>query len=265
MVKRKYITLAKITMQNVIAYRSTYFISLLGSLIFVMATFYLWKAVFENQDQLSGYSWDQMKAYIFVTFLTNSIISWYSETRISRKIISGEVAIDLLKPLDFQKARASETVGSSLMEGCMAAILIILVLLLTKGMPQPKSWDMMILFVISLIASIWIKFNLIYLASLLCFWTTNGMGIAWMRAAITNFFSGALIPLAFFPNWLEMTAKLLPFQGIVYIPASVYLGKLEALEAMEQIGLQIIWIAVLWYCGKWMWNWAVKQVTINGG
>lgn len=91
------------------------------------------------------------------------------------------------------------------------------------------------------------------------------MGIAWMRAAITNFFSGALVPLAFFPGWLEKLSLLLPFQGIVYIPASIYLGRLEGLQALQSVGLQLLWIIVLWLGARLMWNWAVRQVTINGG
>jgi ABC-2 type transport system permease protein len=265
MIKRKYITLAKITMQNVVAYRFTYFISLLGSLIFIVAMFYLWKAIFDNRETLSGFSWNEMKAYIFVTFLTNSLISWYSETRISRRIISGDVAMDLLKPLDFQKARVAETIGASLIEGCMAAVIICVVLLLTGAIPLPGTWLAALLFLLSLVASLLIKFGLVYLAGLLCFWTASGIGIAWMRAAVTNFFSGALVPLAFFPGWLERTAQMLPFQGIVYIPASIYLGKIEGMAAVQQIGIQWVWVVALWVAGKWMWRGAVKQVTIHGG
>lgn len=265
MIKRKYVSLAKMTMQNAIAYRSTYFISLLGSLIFVLAMFYLWKAIFDGREQLSGFSWEQMKAYIFITFLTNSLISWYSETRIAKKIISGEVAMDLLKPLDFQKARVAESIGSSLMEGCIAAVMIGAVLLLTNGIILPSTGLSAVLFLISLTASVLIKFCIIYVASLICFWTSNGMGVAWMRAAITNFFSGALVPLAFFPDWLEQLARLLPFQGIVYIPASIYLGKLEGMQAVQSIGAQLLWVVLLWLAAKLMWRWAVRQVTINGG
>jgi len=262
---RKYAALAKITMQNTLAYRSTYFISLLGSLIFVLSMLYLWNAIYDGREELSGYTWEQMKAYLFITFLTNSLISWYSETKISKRIISGEVAMDLLKPLDFQKARAAETLGSSLTEGCMSAILIGAVLLCTQGIVIPATFYSGLLFVLSLFASLLIKFGVVYLSSLVCFWSSNGMGIAWMRAAVTNFFSGALVPLAFFPDWLEGIAHLLPFQGIVYIPASIYLGKTAGVEALQHVGLQWIWVLVLWGLGKLIWNWSVRQVTIHGG
>lgn len=265
MVKKKYRTLAKMTMQHTIAYRFSYFISLLGSFVFILTMFYMWKAIFDGREELSGYTWAEMKAYIFITFLTNSLISWYSETRISKKILSGDVAVDLLKPLDFQRARAAETIGASLMEGVLAALLIGAGFMLGGGIMLPASPLMMALFLISLIASLLIKFCIVYLAGLICFWTSNSIGVAWMRAAVTNFLSGAIIPLSFLPGWLESITKLLPFQGIVNIPTSIYLERISAFEAVQSVTLQLFWIALLWLAARGMWSFAVRQVTIYGG
>jgi ABC-2 type transport system permease protein len=264
LIKKKYISIAKNTMQHTLAYRSTYFISLLGTFIYFFSMLYLWKAIFTNRIDLSGFSWEQMKMYLFITFLTNSLISWYTETRISRKIISGDVAMDLLKPLDFQTARISETIGSTLLEGGIA-VLFIGILIFSQGVVAPQSLASGILFVISLAASLLIKFGVIYIASLMCFWTSNGMGIAWTRAAVTNFFSGALVPLTFFPDWLKAVCYVMPFQGIVNIPASIYLGNMRTYEILQRIGLQLFWVIVLWMLGKLMWRWSVRQVTIHGG
>jgi len=86
-----------------------------------------------------------------------------------------------------------------------------------------------------------------------------------MRAAVTNLFSGALVPLSFFPGWLKSVALLLPFQGIVHTPASIYLGRIGGMELVHYLGVQLFWVAVLWFVGKRMWHRAVRQVTIHGG
>lgn len=265
MFKKKYVSMAKVSMQNTLAYRFNYFISLTASFIFILSMFYLWKAIYAGRTELAGYSWEEMKTYLFITFLSTAMLSWYSETRISGKILDGSVAMDLLKPLDFQKARMAETIGTSIIEGWVAAAMITVFIVLYAGILLPEHLLNGILFVISLFISLFIKFGIVYISSLLCFWTTSSIGIAWGRAAITNLLSGALIPLTFFPGWLEATAQLLPFQGIVYIPTSIYLGRSEGAEALQLIGLQLFWVIVLWATGKLMWNWAVRQVTIHGG
>ncbi|MGQ4668691.1 ABC transporter permease [Metabacillus halosaccharovorans] len=265
MIKKKYLSIAKVTMQNTMAYRFNYIISLLSSFIFILSMFYLWKSIYADKTELAGFTWEQMKTYLFITFLSNTLVSWYSETRISRKILDGSVAMDLLKPIDFQKARLSETIGSSLVEGFIAAIMISIFVVLFAGIILPKDLWTALLFIFSLVISLGIKFGIVYLFSLLCFWTTSSIGIAWSRAAITNLFSGALIPLTFFPEWLKSIAYALPFQGIVSIPASIYLGKLEFINAFQLIGLQVFWMIGLWLLGKLMWNFAVRQITIHGG
>ncbi|MMZ65919.1 hypothetical protein D1872_283650 [compost metagenome] len=58
---------------------------------------------------------------------------------------------------------------------------------------------------------------------------------------------------------------LLPFQGIVNTPVTIGLGMTEGIEALRLIGIQWVWIVLLWLLGKWMWSGAVRQITIHGG
>lgn len=264
--KKKYVSIARASMQNVIAYRFNYIITLISSFIFILSMFYLWKAIYAGSDSIGGYSWVEMKTYLFITYLTNILLSWYSETKISGKILDGSVSMDLLKPIDFHNARLAETVGTSIFEGWVGAIFIATYIIIFSGILLPQNGIIgVLLFVISLIFSLLIKFGIVYVFGLLCFWTSSGLGIVWSRVAITNLFSGALVPLTFFPDWLKSIALVLPFQGIVYIPASIYLGRAQTEEAIQLVGLQMLWIIVLWIAGKLIWRWAVRQVTIFGG
>jgi ABC-2 type transport system permease protein len=265
MIKKKYQTLCKISMQNAIAYRSNFIINISASLFAVTSLFFLWHAIYGDRSELNGYTWDQMKAYLLITFITNTLLSWYSETAISKKILDGSVAMDLLKPIDFQKARLAETIGSSIFESLIGITMACIILLIFSGILLPSTFLSWVLFILSLLISVLTKFSIVYIAGLFCFWTTHPFGIAWARAAITNFFSGALVPFAFFPDWMEKIALALPFKGIVYIPASVYLGQLQGLVAVKAIFFQIIWLVLLWIIGKLLWTWAIRQVTIYGG
>lgn len=259
-----YISIANRSMQNTISYRASYIITFASNAIFFAAMYALWAAIFDGRAELSGLTWEQMKAYLLVTFTANSLLSYYSETRISGKILDGSVAADLLKPLDFQKARLAETLGSTIVEGALTVIVMVIVLALTAGVFMPDALHGA-LFLLSLAASLTVKFGIVYMAGLLCFWSTGSLGIVWARTAITNLFSGALVPLAFFPKWLESAALLLPFQSIVHTPAAIYLEQVDGFEALRLIALQIVWGILLWFAGKLMWNWAVRQITIHGG
>ena len=96
-------------------------------------------------------------------------------------------------------------------------------------------------------------------------WTTGTDGITVGRIAVQNIFSGALIPLVFFPGWLQSVAAILPFQGMISTPALTYLGRLDAPTTALMIGLQAAWAIGLILLGRLAWRGAVKAVTINGG
>jgi ABC-2 type transport system permease protein len=73
------------------------------------------------------------------------------------------------------------------------------------------------------------------------------------------------VPLTFFPDWLETIAQALPFQGIVYIPAAIYLGRVQGEEALRLVSLQLAWVLVLWVAGRLLWRRGIRQVTVHGG
>jgi ABC-2 type transport system permease protein len=262
---KKYVTLAKLSMQSAVAYRGSFIISMLGSIFLIVSTFYLWKAIYSGRTDMSGFSWDEMKTYLFIAFIANSLMSFYSEGRIGGRIRSGEVATDLLKPLDFQNARFAEILGISIFEGGITVIMAGIVLVAYSGVMLPHDVLTWALFIISLLLSIVVKFGVVYLFGLCCFWTDSVYGISLARSAVTNLLSGALVPIVFFPDWLQTLSFYLPFQAIVHVPSTIYLGHAAGMQAVQMIGVQALWGIALWVIGKMFWNAAVRQVTIYGG
>lgn len=262
---KKYVTLAKLSMQNAVVYRGSFLISLVGSIFFIVSTFYLWKAIYSDRTILLGFSWEDMKSYLFIAFVTNSFMSYYSESRIGYKIRSGEVAMDILKPLDFQNARFAEIMGSSLFEGGIIVLMAGSVAVIFSGIKLPADVLTWIWFLLSLFLAMFVKFGIVYLFGLCCFWTDSVYGISLARAALTNLLSGALVPLIFFPEWLQTICRFLPFQATVSMPSSIFLEHATGMERLQIIGVQAFWAAFLWVAGKLLWSRAVRKVTIYGG
>jgi ABC-2 type transport system permease protein len=266
MIHKKYRSLVKISIQNCLAYRSSYFFNILSRFVALLTLFYIWRALFSGREMLNGYTWEQMKTYLFMTFIVNSFISWYSEGRVSYKIHDGSVAMDLLKPLDFQKTQLAGTIGGSAAEIAVSLMFCVLLLPIFGGVSLPPGALNAVCFGISAALSFFIKFGIVYLFGLLCFYTTASMGVRWARGAITDLLSGALVPITFFPASLLALSKALPFQGVVFIPVSIYTGTIGGLSDMVYgLLFQAVWAAALWFMGRAFWRVAVRQVTILGG
>lgn len=261
---RKYVSLAKMTLAQTIAYPRALLLRLLTQVFAAVALFALWQAIADHGGGLGDYTLAEIKAYVSIALLTNMVMT-FAEWRVAWLVRDGSIAMELLKPLDFQRARLAETLGSGVFESVVAAAIIGLFGLVYGGIALPHAPVVWPLVLVSLLLSLLIKFGIIYLTGLLCFWTSSALGMTWMRIAIMNLLSGALIPLTFFPPWLRVVAFILPFQGIVYIPASLYLGRSQGQAALQLVGLQVLWVVVLWACGRALWSRAVRQVTIHGG
>ena len=262
---KKYWRHAALAIQETIAYRVSYLVNIFGNAVFYVVIFMVWNAVYRGNPLIAGFDWESMKGYLIVSLCMSALVAGSSEFRISRQIRSGNIIVELLRPVDYQKATLAITVGNALSEG-LVVVLFGLVFALVAGLTRmPADLATWLLFIVSVLLSFLTKFLIVYVFSLVCFWTTSLMGVSWLRRGLTDFFSGALIPLSFFPDWLRTLADWLPFRSIVYVPASIFIGRLQGRELWLVFAQNLIWIVALWFLAKLVWSIAMRRVTIQGG
>jgi ABC-2 type transport system permease protein len=263
---RKYSALARTSLEITFVYRAGFAVNMIGTIFYVVAMFYLWQTIFlSNPGSLSGFTWPEMKAYLLVAFLMNSLLTWYSEWVMGEDIRDGIVAIDLARPIDFQASRFARAIGPVPFEFTSALVVGAIVAFVFGGIALPADPAHVALFLISAALATLIKFGIVYCVSMVAFWTTGTDGITVGRTAVQNIFSGALIPLVFFPDWLRSIAAVLPFQGLISTPALTYLGKLDGPTTALMLAVQAGWAIGLIVLGRLVWRRAVRAVTINGG
>ena len=93
----------------------------------------------------------------------------------------------------------------------------------------------------------------------------NIWGFSILKTSIIKFFSGSLIPLAFFPEIVRNIFEQLPFASLVYTPVMIYMGKLKGIDLAFAFGKQIAWIIVFVVIAKLMWRLAEKRLAVQGG
>jgi ABC-2 type transport system permease protein len=262
----KYVSFSKASLQIMLVYKSSLAVNMIGSVFYVVAMFYLWQTIFIKQPgALSPFTWPEMKTYILVSFLLNSTMTWYDEWTMGRDIREGLVAVDLARPIDFQAKRFADAIGPIPIELVSALVVAAAVVVAFGGVALPADGPHAILFLFSAILATLTKFGLIYCVSMVAFWTTGMTGVSVARVAIQNIFSGALIPLVFFPGWLRTVAAVLPFQGLISTPALTYLGKMDGPTTALMLATQAAWAVGLILLGRLAWRGASRAVTINGG
>ena len=76
-------------------------------------------------------------------------------------------------------------------------------------------------------------------------YTLNPMGIRLIAVSMTEFLTGALIPLPFLPEGLQRFLELSPFGSMQNLPLRIYCGDIAGTEMWQAMGLQLFWIVVL--------------------
>ncbi|MDP9418152.1 MAG: ABC-2 family transporter protein [Actinomycetota bacterium] len=262
--RRAYRALAVAAFRSLMAYRLQFTLGLLGSVFTLLSMLYLWRTILKGGHAPAGFGWPQMKAYLLVAFLANAVVSAYTDYRMASRIRDGLVAVDLTKPVDYQRARFAEALGYAVFEVAVGLGVVAAAVAVFGAVPLPPA-PMLALFLISAVLVVPLKFSLVYISALACFWTQNYMGVHWARLALMQLFSGAMVPLALFPDWLRWIAEALPFQGMVYTPALIFIDRLHGPELWLRLAVQAGWAIALWYGAQLAWDSALRRLTVHGG
>src|SRR5215213_3922028 len=99
---------------------------------------------------------------------------------------------------------------------------------------------------------------------LLAFLVEDVSAFMWIYQKLAFLFGGMLIPLDFYPAWLQTLAKVLPFAGMTYGPARLFVTPTTGLFVSVMM-LQIIWIIVLALLLTFAYRRGVAYLTVNGG
>lgn len=100
------------------------------------------------------------------------------------------------------------------------------------------------LFALSLLLGISLGFAIDFLFAALVIYIKNASYQAYsIRRAITQLFSGAVIPFALLPWGIGSVLELLPFASVASAPLLIFVGTGDPLRL---IGLQLVWNLILW-------------------
>lgn len=263
--KAKYVSIAQTAMQQAIAYRLTTLFTIALTFIWVFILYYLWKAAFSSRSMIAGFTWDEMRTYVVLAYAVNALVGWRVGAQMMATIRTGDVAAELVRPLNYCGTQIARAVGYAVVEGVLSLVLTLVVGLLFLDIQPPASPAMAALFVLSLLLGFLSKALIVFGVSLLTFWTLNGVGLMWSQQAVLQVLSGTIVPVALLPGWLRLAAEILPMRGIVSTPLMLYLGKADGWQILQLLALQIGWLVVLWLAANWAWRRAFRALETQGG
>lgn len=261
---RKRFALTRAGMIESLGFRLGTFVTVLGNIIYIILVYFLWKSIYASSpnDVVGGMTFSDTMIYLVLASALFSFMEMYIVWDMSRSIQSGKIILDLLKPLPYRKYMFWSYSGNFVISFFLTFLpTFLIVFVISKG-AIPIGLNLLY-FVISVVLAVLINYNIDMFVATICLHTESTWGINIMKESIVMLFSGATIPLAFFPEKIAKVVAYLPFRAVYDIPLRLLLCKDG--DILKLLLIQIFWVIVLAAAGAVFWKISVRRITVNGG
>jgi ABC-2 type transport system permease protein len=262
---RAYFPVARATYMIGIVYRFGFLFTIFGNVVYLGVAYYLWKSIYRSADTIRGLTFNETFLYVGLGSAIFILLKTYADWIIHHEIREGAIATYLTKPIDYQLYTLFANLGSMLMNLTAISIPTALVMIFVFQVKIALGPGL-ILFPISLLLAFLISFSIDYFIGLFGFYSESVWGLSITKEIIVSVFSGALIPLQFFPAPIQKVLFWLPFQAIYHTPLMMITQpKQDGQILLSMILVQLAWAAGLFFLARLFYSQAVKVLRIAGG
>ena len=260
---KKYWAIFQMTMINSLAYPGELIGRSLMIIPFMWIFYQLWTVTFEaaGTDTINGMTLYSTMWYLMMAETIELSRPALART-ISDNVKDGSIAYILNKPYSFLLYHFSNSMGETIFRALTNALFgSAMVWWLVGRPPGPSSW----LFAFIALLGTWIlNFCITCLIGLSAFLVEDVAPFMWIYQKFIFILGGFLIPLDFYPEWLQKIALALPFSAMIYGPSKLFVT--PSLELLGTVLLmQLIWIVATGTILILSFRRGMAYLTVNGG
>ena len=217
---------------------------------------------------IGGLTQEEMVVYVFMVYVTGSVVTASISTMVSEDVVKGTVAMNLIKPIDYRLSLIAMASGNMVYRFLVPSVFIWIGLEIYKikvlGL-APVTIAGILLYLISCVMSFLIYVLFDFCFGMLAFFTTYIFGMRMAKDALLSFLTGQLIPISFFPDAMQRVFDFLPFSSMVYTPVMIYLGKYTGQTLAFMLLRQAAWVVLLYVLGSLIWRQVTRRLVVLGG
>ncbi len=260
---RKYVAIFRTQLINSLAYPLNFMGRSLMVVMFLWIFLQLWRTVYtiNGQGIINGLSLHDTLWYLMLAE-TLELGRPRLDGVISAAVKDGSIAYLLNKPYDFLLYQLSIGLGESLPQMGTNALFGGALVWVMLG-PPPIVWGWPGTFLA--LAGAWLlHFCVNALIGLAAFITEEVTPFTWIYQKMVFVLGGMLIPLDFYPVWLQNIVYKLPFAAMMYIPARLFVQPTWE-RFWRAMSIQIFWLFILGGLLVLFYRLGLRRLAINGG
>ena len=220
---------------------------------------------YASSDAPQPMTFPQVVTYIWLGQATIRLLIWRGDADVQRMIRTGTVAYELIRPVDLYGLWFSRSVANLAAPTVLRAVPMFLIAGLLLGMQAPASWGAGAAYVLAMAMAVLLAAGMATLLTISLLWTISGEGISRLLPAMVWCLSGMILPLPFFPEWLQPVLRVLPFRGMMDVPFRIYLGHIGPGQWLGALGHQAAWTLAMVALGRWLLARGKRRLVVQGG
>jgi ABC-2 type transport system permease protein len=267
---KKYWHVINIGIQNTLVYRVNFLFRASFGLIPLMATIFLWRAVFDGKqtgDTVSTYTLVEMTSYYLIVTIVDALTAVTDDDwQIAGDIREGTISQFLLKPIDYLWYRLCIFLSGRLIYTITACVPVVLfILYLRNYFVLPADAATFVCFLLSVCLTALLQFLISYTMALLAFWVLEVSTFIFILFAFEYIAGGHLFPLDILPPAFSQALYFTPFPYQMFFPVSIYLGKTTGAALWHGLSMQVLWVAAAFCLARFVWSRGIRKYAAFGG
>jgi len=257
-----YLRLVRAGFQRYATYRQAMVAGLATNTVFGFIRCGVLLTVFTGSARVAGYDPSRTVTFVWIGQGMLAVVLLWGDTNFGQRVRSGDIAVDLLRPVDLQAALLAEDLGRAgfaLLTRFTGPLLIGLAFF---DLTLPGSALRWAAFAVSVLLAILVSFAIRFLLNLVAFWLLDWRGVVTVYGAINGVLTGLVIPIAFLPSWARAAVWATPFPAIIQAPIDIAIDRGSVVPLLAN---QLAWAVLLLAAGRLVLAAAVRSLVIQGG
>lgn len=243
-------------------YRMAAFAGLSTNLVFGFMRCAVLLTVFDGATRVAGYDPAAVVTFVWVGQAMIDVVLAWGNTQLAERVRSGDIAIDLVRPWDFQLAMLADDLGRAGFSMTVRFLPPMLVGAAFFELRLPGTAGGWAAFVASLPLAIVVGFGLRFLLNLSVFWLLDWRGVFGTYAVTSSLLAGLVLPIGLFPEWAKVAIWCTPFPATLQVPADLLVGRGNTAVLLAY---QLAWAVGLLWLGRVVLRRAERILVVQGG
>ena len=258
-----YLEFAKKAFAREATYRMEVFTNVGSLLVRLYLMKMVWTALYAQNTAPAGVPLHSILTYTTIALLMSLVLEIDGTRLIRDRVREGSIATDLMKPINLPLYFFSDGFGQTALHAILIVPALALALLMVHiDVPSPL---VLTAFVFSFALGYVVNFLMNFLMNTIAFWTLETFAIQLIVRWVSDILGGQVVPLIFFPGFLQNIVLALPFAAVYSTPLLIYLGTIPPSAYLAAFAAQLAWLAGFAILATFVWRGALRRVVVQGG